>query len=89
MPRRSAKSITINPNVRCQRIYPVAGTKKVVEELQTVGFKMTRAQAIELARVLLAVSQDWEEIDVTCFRLQERKSDHTFAVTVTSAVETT
>ena len=88
MPRRSAKSITIDPNVRCQRIYPVPGTKKVVDQLQTVGFKMTRDQAIKFARVLLAVSQDWDEIDITGFRMEERKSDHTFAVTVTSAVKT-
>ena len=85
MPRRSAKSITTNPNVRCQRIYPIAGTKKTVEELQTVGFKITRQQTIDLARVLLAVTQDWQQIDITCFRLHERKSDGTFPITITSA----
>lgn len=86
MPRRSAKSITINPNVRCQRIYPVEGTKKVVEELETIGFKMTREQAVDLARVLLAVTQDWEEIDITGFRHEKRRSDGTFRLTVTSAI---
>ena len=85
MPRRSAKSITINANLRCERIYPVASTNKVVQELETVGFKMTRQQAIDLARVLLAVTQDWEEIDITGFRFEERKSDGTFRITVTSA----
>jgi hypothetical protein len=55
-----------------------------VEELKTVGFKLTRQQAIDLARVLLVVSQDWEDIDVTGFRLKEF-SDSTFAITVTSA----
>lgn len=85
MPRRSAKSITINPNVRCQRIYPVEGTKKVVEELETIGFKMTREQAVDLARVLLAVTQDWQEIDVTGFRHEKRRSDGTFRLTITSA----
>lgn len=68
MPRRAAKSITIDANVRCQRIYPVPGTKKVVKELDTIGFKMSRQQAIDFARVILAVTQDWQEIE------PERKS---------------
>ena len=79
-------SITINANVRCQRIYQIATTRKVVQELDTVGFKMTRQQAIDLARVLLAVSQDGDEVDITGFRLQGRKSDGTFRITVTSSV---
>jgi hypothetical protein len=84
MARKSARSVTINPNLRCQRIYPVRGTSKTVDELTTVGFKLTRAQTIELARVLLAVTQDWNEIDITGFRSKER-SDGTFPITVTSA----
>jgi len=86
MPRKSVKSIRINPNLRCLRIYPVEGTKRAVEDLVTVGFKLTRPQEIGMARVLLAAAQDWEEIDVTGFRRKER-SDHTFSITVTSAVE--
>ena len=85
MPRKSASTIRISANVRCQRIYPVSGTTKVVEDLDTVGFKLTQRQAIHLARVLLAVTQDWEEIDVTGFRLKKRKSDGTFPLTITSA----
>jgi hypothetical protein len=61
------------------------GTKKVVEELDTVGFKMSRQQAIDLARVLLAVTQDWQEIDITGFRFEQRKLDGMFRLTVTSA----
>jgi hypothetical protein len=85
MSRKSPKAIRISANVRCQRIFPVPGTKKVVEDLDTVGFKLTQPQAIHLARVLLAVAQDWEEIDVTGFRFKKRKSDGTFPLTVTSA----
>jgi hypothetical protein len=85
MSRRSAKAVTINANVRCQRIYPVAGSSKTIEDLDTVGFKMSRTQAIDLARVLMAVTQDWEIIDVTGFRLKQRKSDGTFPITITSA----
>lgn len=85
MARRSAKSIRINANVRCQRIYPVERTQKVLNALETVGFKLTREQAIDLARVLLAVAQDWHEIDITGFRFEKRRSDGTFRITVTSA----
>jgi len=83
--RRSSTSVKVDPNVRCQRIYPVEDTKKQVSDLKTVGFKITRDQAIHLARVLLAVSQDWEEMEVTAYRFDKRKSDDTYHITVTSA----
>ncbi len=84
MPRKSATSVTISPKLRCQRIYPVSGTKKTVADLKTVGFKLTRDQAINLARVLLAVSQNWSDIDITAFR-SKRFTDGTFPITVTTA----
>lgn len=65
MARKSARSITIDPNVRCLRIYPVENTYKNVSELKTIGIKLSREQAIHLARVLLGVSQDWNDIDLT------------------------
>jgi hypothetical protein len=83
MTRNSANSVRVNPNLRCQRIYPVPGTNKTVEELTTVGFRLTREQAIKLARVLLTVTQDRDNVDVTGFRSKER-SDGTFSITVTS-----
>lgn len=83
MPRKSSTSITISPKLRCQRVYPVQGTRKKVEELKTVGFKLTRDQAIQLARVLLAVSQNWSDIDVTAFR-SKKFSDGTLPITVTT-----
>lgn len=81
--RKSATSVTISPKLRCQRVYPVEGTKKAVAELKTIGFKLNRDQAINLARVLLAVSQDWGDIEVTAFR-SKRFTDGTFPVTVTT-----
>lgn len=84
MTRKSARLVTISPNLRCQRIYPVPGTNKTLQELTTIGFKLTREQAVHLARVLLAVTQDWNDIDVTGFR-SKRRSDGTFPITVTSA----
>jgi hypothetical protein len=50
---------------------------------QRVGFTLTKEQAIHLARVLLAATQEWDTIDVTGFRLQKR-SDGTFPITITS-----
>jgi hypothetical protein len=83
MSRKSSTSVTISPKLRCQRVYPVQGTKRTAAQLKTVGFKLTRDQAINLARVLLAVSQDWTGIEVTAFR-SKKFSDDTFPITVTT-----
>lgn len=84
MGRDSAKKISIDPNVRCLKVYPKAGSHKALADLKTIGMKMSRDQAIHLARVLLAVTQNWEEIDITAYRRNPRHSDKTFQVTVTS-----
>ena len=83
--RQSPTSISIDPNVRCEKVYPAEGTVKKLSDLKTIGVKLTRDQALHLARVLLAVTQDWKEIDITAFRLERRKSDGTHHITVTSA----
>jgi hypothetical protein len=83
MARRSAKSVKIGTNVRYNRVYPVEETNKNVRELKTVGVKLSKAQAIHLARILLAVSQEWEEIDIAAYRLK-RRADVTYQITVTS-----
>jgi len=68
MARHSPRSVTIDPNVRCLRLYPVDGSTKTLQELKTIGIRLNREQAIHLARVLLAVSQDWPIIDITGYR---------------------
>jgi len=87
--RVAASSLKIDPNVRCQRIYPVedSAATKTITDLKTVGIKLSREQAIHLARVLLAASQDWEEIDVTAWRVYKRRTDDSYNVTVTSAIK--
>jgi hypothetical protein len=85
--RQSPGSITIDPNVRCQRIYPVEGTGKTIADLKTVEFKLTREQAIHLARVLFAVSQEWTDMEVTAYAFELRKTDETYHITVTSAID--
>lgn len=82
--RKSASAIEVDTNVRCDRVYPTEGTKKTVDDLQTVGIKLSREQAIHLARVLLAVSHEWENVDITAYRFGSRKSDSTYRLTVTS-----
>lgn len=57
MARKSPKRVTIDSNVRYMRIYPTKDTKKDVSELKTIGIKLSKKQAIHLARVLLFVSQ--------------------------------
>jgi hypothetical protein len=84
MPRKSASSIRVNTNVRCLRIYPTELTPKSINELKTVGMKFSKDQAVHLARVLLAVSQEWNSIDITAHRFDKRSSDDTYHVTVTS-----
>lgn len=84
MPRKSPRSITVNPNLRCLRVYPVETTNKSVNELKTIGLKLSKEQAVNLARILLAVTQDWDEVDITAYRFDKRKSDGTYHITVTS-----
>jgi hypothetical protein len=82
--RQSTKQINIDPNVRVLRVYPIDGSKKQIGDLKTVGIKLSREQAVHLARVLLAAAQDWDEIDITAYRGQGRQSDGTNQLTVTS-----
>ena len=83
--RESSKSIVVNSNVRALKVYPIENTDKRISELKTVGIKLSKDEAIHLARVLLAVTQDWDEIDITGFRLKRRRRDNTHQVTVTSS----
>jgi hypothetical protein len=82
--RRAAREIKIDSNVRCLRIYPVEATSKDVATLQTVGIKLSQDQAIHLARVLLAAAQDWQEVEVTGYRFERRRTDGSYRLTITS-----
>lgn len=87
--RKAASSIKIDPNVRCLRIYPIEDNRnstKTIADLKTVGIKLSQEQAIHLARVLLAAAQEWEEVDITAWRVYKRKSDGTYNLTVTTAI---
>ena len=77
-----AARYTVDPNIRCTLIYPMEGAKCDINKVEMVGFRVTRDQAIDLARVLLAVTRDWEEIAITGYRFQRRLADDTYPVTV-------
>jgi len=87
MPRKSVQSITLDSNLRCNKIYPMKDTKKKIDELKTIGISVSRKQAIHLARALLAASQEWDKIDITGRRFEKRKSDDTYSLTVTSFIK--
>jgi hypothetical protein len=86
--RQSASSVNVDTNVRCLRVYPTKETKRSVSELQTVGIRLNKEQAIHLARVLLVVTQEWDEVDITAYRFEKRQEDGTFRLTITTQVET-
>lgn len=84
MVRKSASSISIETNVRCLRLYPTEDTKRTIADLRSIGIRLSKEQAIHLARVLLAVTQDWEEVDITGYRFEKRQQDGTYRLTITS-----
>ncbi|GAG41386.1 unnamed protein product [marine sediment metagenome] len=85
--RQSAGAVSIDTNVRCLRVYPTEDTKRTVSGLQTVGIRLTKEHAIHLARVLLVVTQEWDEVDITAYRFKKRQKDGTYPLTITSHVE--
>jgi hypothetical protein len=87
MKRQSASAVNVDTNVRCLRIYPTEDTKRTVSDLQTVGIRLTKEQAIHLARVLLVATQEWDEVDITAYRFEKRQDDATYRLTVTSQIE--
>lgn len=74
----------VDPNIRAIRIYPIEETQKQVADLQTVGIKLSRDEAVRLAKVLLVMAQEYDEIDLTGHRFERRRSDGTYPLTVTS-----
>ena len=87
MPRQTVNSVAVSPNIRALRVYSVEGSRKTIDQLQTVGIKLSKEQAIHLARVLLAVTQEWDSVEITAKRFERRQNDGTFPVTVTSFVD--
>jgi hypothetical protein len=47
--RHTVRSISVDPNVHRQRVYPTEKYDKPISELQTIGLKLSRDQAIHLS----------------------------------------
>ena len=82
MKRISPKNISVKSNLKVNKVYPLLDTKKDIKDLKTVGIQLSKNQAIELSRILLAVSQDWEVVDLTFYR--NPSSDGKFRGTITT-----
>jgi hypothetical protein len=85
--RISVSTIKLDTNLRCERVYPVEDEKsrqKMLTDLKTVGIKLSREQAIDLATILLVAAKEWAEIDLTAWRSHKRSSDGTYQLTVTT-----
>jgi hypothetical protein len=87
--------IVIDQDVRCARIFPVEDRTNTScpanhsknWEGATVSLRLKKREAIKLARVILAATQEWDHINITGWRYDRRRSDGTYRVTVTSQVE--
>jgi hypothetical protein len=84
MARKSPSSVSLDYNIRANKIYPSELSEKHLSQLKTVGFTLNKGQAIQLARTLLLVTQDWNSIDITCYRFKKRRIDGTYNITITS-----
>lgn len=82
MPKGPITHLSIDTHVRCQAVYPDAHASQVPPDLKTVGVKLTREQALHLARVLLAATQEWDTVELVAHRFEPRRSDGTFLLSV-------
>jgi hypothetical protein len=81
MPKKPLTSLTIDTHVRCLQIFPKE-KEAAYEKLETMGVKLSRQEALHLARALLAATQDWEEVELVVHRFDKRKSDNTYLLSV-------
>lgn len=81
MKRLSPKSINVKSNLKVNKVYPLLDTKKTIDTLKTVGVQLNKQQAIEVARVLLAVTQNWSNIDLTFYRKPDQKGKYNLTIT--------
>ncbi len=78
--RKATSSIKIDPNVRCLRIYPVEDNRN---STKTIAHRRPWASNCRASRrfILLACSwplrQEWDEMDITAWRVYKRQSDGT------------
>lgn len=81
MPKKPVTSLTIDTHVRCLQIFPKE-KEAAYKELKTMGVKLSRQEALHLARAILAATQEWEEVELVVHRFDKRKSDNTYLLSV-------
>jgi hypothetical protein len=81
MPKKTITSLTIDTHVRCLQIFPKE-KEAAYKELATMGVKLSREEALHLARAILAATQEWEEVELVVHRFDKRNSDNTYLLSV-------
>jgi hypothetical protein len=66
---KSVASIKPKTSIKCDRVYPVIGSKKTyVKDLKTVAIRLTSDGARELAEALLSGARAWPNMTITAYR---------------------
>ena len=47
-----------------------------------MGVRLSREEALHLARAILAATQEWEEVELVVHRFDKRQSDNTYLLSV-------
>jgi hypothetical protein len=81
VPKKPFTSLTIDTHVRCLQVFPKE-KEAAYQELETMGVRLTREEALHLARAILAATQEWEEVELVVHRFDKRKSDNTYLLSV-------
>jgi hypothetical protein len=81
VPKKPITSLTIDTHVRCRQIFPKE-KDAAYKALETMGVRLTREEALHLARAILAATQEWEEVELVVHRFDKRKSDNTYLLSV-------
>ncbi len=81
MPRKTLTSLTIDTHIRCLQVFPKE-KEATYKDLETMGVKLSREEALHLARAILAATQEWEEVELVVHRFDKRKSDNTYLLSV-------
>jgi len=81
MPKKPFTSLTIDTHIRCLQVFPKE-EDAAYKNLETIGVRLSREEALHLARAILAATQEWEEVELVVHRFDKRKSDNTYLLSV-------
>jgi hypothetical protein len=81
MPQKPFTSLTIDTHIRCLQVFPKE-EDAAYKDLDTMGVRLSREEALHLARAILAATQEWEEVELVVHRFDKRKSDNTYLLSV-------